>query len=111
MEKTKLLLIEDGESLASVIQPELELEGYEVGWAKDGKEGLERFEKEKPTLILLDWMLSVYDGITVLRRIRKVSDIPIIMLTARNQAYDISNALDQGLDDYMTKPFEIKLPL
>ena len=67
--------------------------------------------EEKPTLILLDWMLPVYDGITVLRRIRKVSDIPIIMLTARNQAYDISNALDQGLDDYMTKPFEIKLPL
>ena len=109
--KTKILLIEDGESLASFIQPELELEGYEVVWAKDGKDGLELFEKEKPTLILLDWMLPVYDGITVLRRIRKVSDIPIIMLTARNQAYDISNALDQGLDDYMTKPFEIKLPL
>lgn len=106
--KTKILLIEDEESLASFIQPELELEGYEVVWAK---EGLELFEKEKPTLILLDWMLPVYDGITVLRRIRKVSDIPIIMLTARNQAYDISNALDQGLDDYMTKPFEIKLPL
>lgn len=109
--KTKILLIEDGESLASFIQPELELEGYEVVWAKDGKEGLELFEKEKPTLILLDWMLPVYDGITVLRKIRKVSDIPIIMLTARNQASDISNALDQGLDDYMTKPFEIKLPL
>ena len=105
MEKTKILLIEDEESLASFIQPELELEGYEVVWAKDGKEGLEFFEKEKPTLILLDWMLPVYDGITVLRRIRKVSDIPIIMLTARNQASDISNALDQGLDDYMTKPF------
>lgn len=108
MEKTKILLIEDEESLASFIQPELELEGYEVVWAKDGKEGLELFEKEKPTLILLDWMLPVYDGITVLRRIRKVSDIPIIMLTARNQASDISNALDQGLDDYMTKPFEIE---
>lgn len=106
--KTKILLIEDEESLASFIQPELELEGYEVVWAKDGKEGLELFEKEKPTLILLDWMLPVYDGITVLRRIRKVSDIPIIMLTARNQASDISNALDQGLDDYMTKPFEIE---
>lgn len=107
-EKTKILLIEDEESLASFIQPELELEGYEVVWAKDGKEGLELFEKEKPTLILLDWMLPVYDGITVLRKIRKVSDIPIIMLTARNQASDISNALDQGLDDYMTKPFEIE---
>lgn len=53
-------------------------------------------------------MLPIYDGITVLRRIRKVSDVPIIMLTARNQASDISNALDQGLDDYMTKPFEIE---
>lgn len=76
--KTKILLIEDGESLASFIQPELELEGYEVVWAKYGKEGFELFEKEKPTLILLDWMLPVYDGITVLRRIRKVSDIPIL---------------------------------
>lgn len=103
--KTKILLIEDEESLASFIQPELELEGYEVVWAK---EGLELFEKEKPTLILLDWMLPVHDGITVLRKIRKVSDIPIIMLTSRNQASDISNALDQGLDDYMTKPFEIE---
>ena len=108
MEKAKILLIEDEESLASFIQPELELEGYEVVWGKDGKEGIELFEKEKPTLILLDWMLPVYDGITVLRKIRKVNDIPIIMLTSRNQASDISNALDQDLDDYMTKPFEIE---
>lgn len=108
MKDVKILLVEDEESLASFIQPELELEGYEVVWAQNGKEGLELFEKEKPTLILLDWMLPIYDGITVLRRIRKVSDIPIIMLTARNQASDISNALDQGLDDYMTKPFEIE---
>ena len=108
MKDIKILLVEDEESLASFIQPELELEGYQVVWGQDGKEGLELFEKEKPTLILLDWMLPVYDGITVLRRIRTVSDIPIIMLTARNQASDISNALDQGLDDYMTKPFEIE---
>lgn len=108
MEEVKILLIEDEESLASFIQPELELEGYQVIWANDGKKGLELFEKERPTLILLDWMLPIYDGITVLRRIRKVSDVPIIMLTARNQASDISNALDQGLDDYMTKPFEIE---
>ncbi|CCI81859.1 response regulator transcription factor [Lactobacillus hominis] len=108
MKDVKILLVEDEESLASFIQPELELEGYDVVWAQNGKEGLELFKKEKPTLILLDWMLPIYDGITVLRRIRKVSDIPIIMLTARNQASDISNALDQGLDDYMTKPFEIE---
>lgn len=108
MEKIKILLVEDEESLASFIQPELELEGYDVVWAQNGKDGLELFKKEEPTLILLDWMLPIYDGITVLRRIRKISDIPIIMLTARNQASDISNALDQGLDDYMTKPFEIE---
>lgn len=53
-------------------------------------------------------MLPVYDGITVLRRIRKQSDVPIIMLTAKNSASDISSALDQGLDDYITKPFEIE---
>ncbi|QTQ39210.1 response regulator transcription factor [Lactobacillus taiwanensis] len=108
MKDIKILLVEDEESLASFIQPELELEGYSVFWAQNGKDGLELFKKEKPTLILLDWMLPIYDGITVLRRIRKVSDVPIIMLTARNQASDISNALDQGLDDYMTKPFEIE---
>lgn len=108
MEKTKILLVEDEESLASFIKPELELEGYEVTWANDGEQALEFFKTEKPTLILLDWMLPVYDGLTVLRRIRKESDIPVIMLTARDQVSDISNALDQGLDDYLTKPFEIE---
>lgn len=108
MKNVKILLVEDEESLASFIQTELQLEGYEVIWAQNGKEALELFQKERPTLILLDWMLPIYDGITVLRRIRKVSDVPVIMLTARNQASDISSALDQGLDDYMTKPFEIE---
>lgn len=108
MDNIKILLVEDEASLASFVQTELELEGYQVIWAENGQEALEMFEKEKPTLILLDWMLPVYDGLTVLRRIRKKSDVPIIMLTAKNQASDISNALDQGLDDYMTKPFEIE---
>lgn len=104
----KILLVEDEEGVASFVKTELELEGYQVVWAQDGKEALELFKKEKPTLILLDWMLPVYDGITVLRRIRKQSDIPIIMLTAKNSASDISSALDQGLDDYITKPFDIE---
>lgn len=108
MDNVKILLVEDEESLASFVQTELELEGYEVVWAQTGQEALEIFEREKPVVILLDWMLPVYDGLTVLRRIRKKSDVPIIMLTAKNQASDISNALDQGLDDYMTKPFEIE---
>ena len=59
-------------------------------------------------LILLDWMLPIYDGITVARRIRKESDIPILMMTARNQTADVVTGLDVGLDDYLTKPFEIE---
>lgn len=104
----KILLVEDEEGVASFVKTELELEGYQVVQAQDGKEALELFKKEKPTLILLDWMLPVYDGITVLRRIRKQSNVPIIMLTAKNSASDISSALDQGLDDYITKPFDIE---
>lgn len=104
----KILLVEDEEGVASFVKTELELEGYQVIWAQDGKEALELFKNKDPTLILLDWMLPVYDGITVLRRTRKQSDIPIIMLTAKNSASDITSALDQGLDDYITKPFDIE---
>ena len=65
----KILLVEDEEAVASFVKTELEFEGYQVTWAQDGKEALEFFQQEKPTLILLDWMLPVYDGMTVLRRI------------------------------------------
>ncbi|WP_242362077.1 response regulator transcription factor [Limosilactobacillus antri] len=108
MQKVKILLVEDEESLASFMITELELEGYEVIWAKDGREALTLFEKTHVTLILLDWMLPGYDGLTVLRRIRQTSDVPVIMITARSQTADIRLALDQGLDDYITKPFEIE---
>lgn len=106
--KIKILLVEDEASVASFVKTELEFEGYQVVWAKDGKEALDLFKQENPTLILLDWMLPVYDGITVLRRIRKQSDLPIIMLTAKTSSSDITSALDQGLDDYITKPFDIE---
>lgn len=108
MNKAVIMLVEDEESLASFLITELELEGYEVIWAKDGREALEIFKEKEITLILLDWMLPVYDGLTVLRRIRQSSNVPIIMITARSQTSDISMALDQGLDDYITKPFEIE---
>lgn len=85
----KILLVEDEESVASFVKTELEFEDYQVVWAEDGKKALDLFTQEKPTLILLDWMLPVYDGMTVLRRIRKQSDVPIIMLTAKNSASDI----------------------
>lgn len=102
------MLVEGEESLAGFLITELELEGYEVIWAKDGREVLAIFKEKEITLILLDWMLPVYDGLTVLRRIRQSSNVSIIMITARSQTYDISMALDQRLDDYITKPFEIE---
>lgn len=110
MSKPRILLVEDEESLANFIQLELEFKGYDCLWAKDGEEALRLFEEQGDhlLLILLDWMLPIYDGITVARRIRKKSDIPIIMMTARNQTTDIVIGLDTGLDDYMTKPFEIE---
>lgn len=110
MTESHILLVEDEESLASFIETELKFEGYQVTWAKNGQEALILFENNEQTLdlILLDWMLPIYDGITVARRIRKQSDIPIIMMTARNQTTDIVIGLDTGLDDYLTKPFEIE---
>ena len=102
------MLVEGEESLAGFLITELELEGYEVIWVKDGREVLAIFKEKEITLILLDWMLPVYDGLTVLRRIRQSSNVSIIMITARSQTSDISMALDQGLDDYITKPFEIE---
>ena len=106
----KILLVEDEESLASFIQTELTFEGYDTVWAKDGQEALNLFNQQANAfdLILLDWMLPIYDGITVARRIRKESDIPILMMTARNQTADVVTGLDVGLDDYLTKPFEIE---
>ena len=110
MSNSLILLVEDEESLASFIKTELKFECYEVLWAKNGQEALEIYEENKDNIqmILLDWMLPIYDGITVARRIRKNSDVPIIMMTARNQTTDIVVGLDTGLDDYLTKPFEIE---
>ena len=110
MKKAVIMLVEDEESLASFVITELELEGYEVIWAKDGREALEIFKEKDITLILLDWMLPIYDGLTVLRRIRQSSNVPIIMITARSQTSDISMALDQGLDDYKFTRLPTSIP-
>ncbi|MGC6767565.1 response regulator transcription factor [Enterococcus sp. LJL51] len=110
MSDVQILLVEDEESLASFISEELRFEEYAVLHAKDGGEALELFEahQNELTLILLDWMLPKYDGITVARRIRKKSNIPIIMMTARDQLSDKVTGLDVGADDYITKPFDIE---
>lgn len=105
-----ILLVEDEDSLANFVSEELNFEGYQVIHARDGAEALALYEKNQSelTLILLDWMLPIYDGITVARRIRKTSQIPIIMMTARDQVTDKITGLDTGADDYITKPFDIE---
>lgn len=110
MAEIRILLVEDEESLASFISEELTFEGYQVIYAKDGAEALRVFDEqqEQLTMILLDWMLPEYDGITVARRIRRKSNIPIIMMTARDQLTDKVTGLDVGADDYITKPFDIE---
>src|SRR4051812_46142049 len=103
-----ILIIEDDEGIARVIQLELEHEGYKVSIAHTGRDGLSILDKEEIDLVLLDVMIPELNGMEVLRRIRdENNEIIIIMLTARNSIYDKVNGLNLGANDYMTKPFEI----
>lgn len=104
----KVLVIEDEVKLARFIELELKHEGYEVILAEDGRAGIEKFYESEPDIILLDLMLPLLNGIEVCRRIRKESDIPIIMLTAKGETMDKIVGLDSGANDYMTKPFAIE---
>ena len=104
----KILLVEDEEKIARFVELELVHEGYEVEKAFDGREGLSLFEKGGFDLVLLDIMLPGLGGLEVLRRIRKTSQVPVIMLTARDAVMDKVAGLDGGADDYITKPFAIE---
>ena len=106
--KSKVLIVEDEIKLARFVELELKHEGYEVLVANDGRAGLECFEQWKPDVVLLDLMLPMLSGIEVCRRIRRVSDVPVIMLTAKGETMDKVLGLDSGADDYMTKPFDIE---
>jgi len=104
----KILLIEDEEKLARMVELELRYEGYEVTKVFDGRAGLEEALKGGHDLVLLDIMLPVMSGMEVLRRLRRDSKIPVIMLTARDAVMDKVSGLDSGADDYITKPFAIE---
>lgn len=104
----RILIVEDEEKIARFIELELQYEGYEVEKAFNGRDGLELATTQSFDLILLDVLLPVLNGIEVLRRIRKTSDIPIILLTARDSVVDKVSGLDGGADDYITKPFAIE---
>ena len=105
---SRILLVEDEEKLARFIELELQHEGYEVAKAFDGRIGLEMAENGKFDLMLLDIMLPGINGLEVLRRIRRTSSLPVIMLTARDAVMDKVTGLDMGADDYITKPFSIE---
>lgn len=104
----RILIIEDEEKIARFIELELGFEGYQVEKALDGREGLALAQARPFDLILLDIMLPGLNGIEVLRRIRLFSDVPIILLTARDTVVDKVTGLDGGADDYITKPFAIE---
>ena len=104
----RILLVEDEEKLARMVELELRYEGYEVEKAFDGRTGLERALSGEHDLILLDIMLPALSGMEVLRRLRRESQLPVIMLTARDTVVDKVSGLDSGADDYITKPFAIE---
>lgn len=108
MQKEKILVVEDEIKLARFLELELRHEGYEVLVAHDGREGLRAALEENVSLVVLDIMLPVLNGMEVCRRIRHASDIPVIMLTAKDDTMDKVMGLDLGADDYMTKPFAIE---
>lgn len=104
----KILIVEDEEKIARFLELELIHEGYKVIKANNGRVGLELIEQGDADLVVLDVMLPEINGLEVLRRVRKNSDIPIIMLTARDAVMDKVSGLDAGADDYITKPFAIE---
>ena len=105
---SKILIIEDEEKIARFVELELGYEGYLTTKAFDGRTGLELAETGEFDLILLDVMLPQLSGMEVLRRIRRFSNVPIIMLTARDSVMDKVFGLDSGASDYITKPFAIE---
>ena len=104
----RILIVEDDSGISDFINLELQHEGFETSVAATGRQALEQFESFNPDLILLDVMLPELSGLEVLRRIRKTSSVPVIMITARGETYDRVNGLDAGADDYIPKPFEIE---
>lgn len=104
----RILIVEDEKKIARFLELELQHEGYEVDTAGDGRTGLDKALTWKPDLLILDLMLPELSGIEVCRRLRHESDVPIIMLTAKDDVSDKVMGLDMGADDYMTKPFAIE---
>jgi two-component system alkaline phosphatase synthesis response regulator PhoP len=105
MARRKILVVDDEPKVCELIKAYLEKDGYEVILAGDGKSAVEKARSHKPDLIVLDLNLPVMDGMEVFRTVKAISDIPVIMVTARDDEVDKIVGLQLGADDYVTKPF------
>jgi DNA-binding response OmpR family regulator len=105
---TRILTVEDDERIRTAVKLALEDEGWEVHEAEDGEEALSAFSAQPADVVLIDIMLPGIDGFDVCRSIRKESDVPIVMVTARADTHDVVAGLEAGADDYLTKPFAPK---
>ncbi len=108
LSKKSVLVVEDEENLLEALRYNLEREGYQVHTAADGGDGLELARKLNPSLVLLDIMLPTLDGFEVCRILRRESEVPILILTAKGEEVDRVVGLELGADDYITKPFSIR---
>jgi len=106
--QARILVVEDEESLAETVRYNLEREGYRVSVATDGRAALQRFRVEEPSLVILDLMLPELSGLDVCRQIRQISEVPILMVTAKDSEADKVTGLELGADDYVTKPFSVR---
>ena len=108
MNNGKILIVDDDTNICELLRLYIEKEGFSTAIANDGVQALEVFNKEQPNLVLLDIMMPKLDGWQVCREIRKTSDCPIIMITAKGEVFDKILGLELGADDYVVKPFEAK---
>ncbi|MBQ2971239.1 MAG: response regulator transcription factor [Ruminococcus sp.] len=108
MNNGKILIVDDDTNICELLRLYIEKEGYSTAIAYDGVQALELFNREQPNLVLLDIMMPKLDGWQVCREIRKTSDCPIIMITAKGEVFDKILGLELGADDYVVKPFEAK---
>ena len=106
--KTKIMVVDDDPNIRELVRLYLEKEGFEVTCAERGDEAVKMFRATPPNLMLLDVMLPGMDGWQVCREVRKISNIPIIMLTAKDETFDKVLGLELGADDYIVKPFDMK---
>ena len=106
--RTKILMIDDDSNICESVKLYLEYEGYDVKVANDGVQGVEAFKLYAPDIVLLDIMMPKKDGWQVCREIREISDVPIMMITAKGEVFDKVLSLELGADDYLIKPFDMR---